>query len=894
MRAGEPIPRRPRARGMLVAQIPQRVSDLRRRGERMSRDGWDVNALLLLAEDAEALADTSDRLGDAQTSGVLVRFAECLWSYLDQPSIPAGEQAAPIVDLLASLVSSPVQDAPAFNELGDEATLFGYAANEDNGFPLLVRPPARYWRRFTTDVSAAAIAAAESLPALTALAEEPPAITLEPIPAPSAPMVDEPAPAIVTTRISAPAMEVANEEAEPGRKRAYHLSDGSALAGELDLHLRAQGYELQRPASIDDLKELLTRTPPSLVVLSVTDNGTIEEIGALVQAARARAGRRVSLVALSAHTDLATRLRAMRAGCDAFIAQPATADSIVARIRELADAETAEPYRIMIVEDDRSQALFAESILRKTGMQTLAVLEAAAVLEKLEAFQPDLILMDLNMPECDGMELTALIRERDGFISTPIVFLSGESDTERHFEALSAGGDDFLSKPIAPKHLIAAVSSRVRRARQIEKRRLPSLREPVKGVHDVVQLTRRLTEMLAMEDAATRTGGLLFIEVEDAQRLHGRLSAKAFESLLGKLTHTLAAHIGSGDMLARCGEAGFLLVNPDRDAASLEKQAVHLRERIAQEAFPAEGAMLNLAIVIGICPFVAAAGDAKAMSDAAEHAMLEARSPVHGGVFVHQAHREDGASALLVEAMRNALETSGFRVVFQPIVSLHGEADEQFQALLRLPMEDGRMYAASELVPAAEQAGLIADVDRWMLGSCIASIGENLRNGRGLRLFISQSLSSARDPERADWLRRMLEQHRVPASHVSLELRMDDATAGLSDVVAFALAMKQLGTSLTISGFEAGARGNELLRHLPVDFVKLSARYANAQDDVIRSELRDLVKLAHDSGRRVIAPRVEEARIAASLWASGVDLIQGNFVQQAARDMSYDFHASAI
>ncbi|MEO8012383.1 MAG: EAL domain-containing protein, partial [Dokdonella sp.] len=188
---------------------------------------------------------------------------------------------------------------------------------------------------------------------------------------------------------------------------------------------------------------------------------------------------------------------------------------------------------------------------------------------------------------------------------------------------------------------------------------------------------------------------------------------------------------------------------------------------------------------------------------------------------------------------------------------------------------------------------LIADVDRWMLSSCIQTIGENLRNGRNLRLFISQSLSSARDSDRGDWLRRALEQHRVPASQISLELRMDDAMAGLSDVVAFALAMKQLGTTLTISGFEAGARGNELLRHLPVDFVKLSSRYAQANDDAIRTELRELVRLAHDSGRRVIAPRVEEARIAASLWSSGVDLIQGNFVQHAARDMSYDFHASS-
>lgn len=894
MSAADITPRRSRARALLVAQVPHRVSDLRKRGESMSRDGWDINAMQLLAEDAEALADSSDRLGDEKTAEALVSFAEMLWSFLDAPALPSGDASASIAASLHELVAAPSSNAPALSELGDEATLFGYAAKEDNGYPLLQRPPAHYWRRFTTDASVNAVEPEDALPAVTALddADEQQALPVE-LPF-EAPLLRVPPPEVAASVTDdAPVLRTAQDH-DPARKRAYHLADGSTLAGEIDLHLRAEGYELHRPDSIEALKESLSRTAPNLVVMSDQHHSGIEEIGALVQAARARAGRRVTLVALSLQTDLATRLRAMRAGCDAFIALPTSADDVLARIRELADAETAEPYRIMIVEDDRSQAMFAESILRKTGMQTLAVADASLVLEKLEAFRPDLILMDLNMPECDGMELTALIRDREAFISTPIVFLSGESDTERHFEALSAGGDDFLSKPIAPKHLIAAVSSRVRRARLLEKRRTPAMREPVKGLHDVVQLTRRLTEMLSMEDASTRNGGLMFIEVEDAQRLRGRLSARACDVVMAALTDALAAHIGGADMLARCGETGFLLLNPDRNQEALEKQAINLRERISHETFSAEGTAVHLAVVIGICPFTATAGDAKAMSDAAEGVMLEARMPDRGGVSTYAGQASESIESTIVPAIREALENSGFRVVFQPIVSLHGEEDEQFQALLRLPMDDGRMYAASELVPAADAAGLIADVDRWMLASCINTIGENLRNGRGLRLFISQSLSSARDPERAEWLRRTLEQHRVPASHVSLELRMDDATAGLSDVVAFALAMKQLGTTLTISGFEAGARGNELLRHLPVDYVKLSTRYAQANDDAIRTELRELVRLAHDSGRRVIAPRVEEARIAASLWSSGVDLIQGNFVQHAARDMSYDFHASAL
>jgi EAL domain-containing protein (putative c-di-GMP-specific phosphodiesterase class I)/PleD family two-component response regulator len=892
MQVMEPISGHSRARATFVAQIAQRAGELFCRGERLCRGAWDINAALLLAEDAEALASTSHRLGDSATAGDLEEFAERLWTLLDPPVVPDADASASISAILETLIAESKHAAAQAGESARPATLPGCAASESNGFPLLVQPPAQYWRRFAPDAPA-------SSPSPT-FAEKPPTAKIATAPTVVETRIPIEAPAVPAPVAAAPrpvheTIEVDTiDDADPARQTVCHLGDGSTLSREIDLQLRAQGYALQHPANVDQLKEALSRTPPSLVILGSAFHSAIEEIGALVQAARARTGRRLNLVALSTQTDLNARLRAMRAGCDAFIAEPATADDILARVRELDGIDPADPYRILIVEDDRSQALFAETILRKSGMRPLAIGEASLVLEKLDAFQPDLILMDLNMPECDGMELTALIREREAFISTPIVFLSGENDTEKHFEALSAGGDDFLSKPIAPRHLIAAVTSRVRRARQLERRRhVPVVREPIKGLHDVVQLSRRLTEMLSMEDAAIRHGGLLFIEVEDAPRLHGRLGTRAIETLFGKLTATLAGHIGANDMLARCGEGGFLLLNPDRSSASLEKQAINLRERIAHESFGEQGASMHVGVVIGICPFVAKVGDAKAMIDAAERAMLEARSPDRGGVFVLHAEQPDQVDEVVIEAIRRALDNSGFRTIFQPIVSLHGEEEEQFQALLRLPAEDGRVYAASELVPAAEHAGLIADVDRWMLENCLATIAENLRDGRSLRLFVSQSLDSMRDPERVEWMRKALESHRVPASQVSLELRMSDAIEALSDIVAFTLAMKQLGTGLTLSGFEAGARGTEMLRHLPVDFVKLSARYTVAHDDSVRAELRELVKLAHASGRRVIAPRVEEARVAASLWSCGIDLIQGNFVQQAARDMSYDFRASS-
>src|SRR4029079_13853159 len=131
------------------------------------------------------------------------------------------------------------------------------------------------------------------------------------------------------------------------------------------------------------------------------------------------------------------------------------------------------------------------------------------------------------MPNCSGMELTAIIREREAFISTPIVFLSGEHDADKHFEALNAGGDDFLSQPIRPKHLTVAVTNRVRRARQMSSRQQAApIVPPAPAADGTVAreaLLQRLAECLAMEDARTRAGGLVAFELEDAPILRVRL-----------------------------------------------------------------------------------------------------------------------------------------------------------------------------------------------------------------------------------------------------------------------------------------------------------------------------------------------------------------------------------
>ena len=863
-------------KGLFLAQLPQRLARLASRGERLHREGWDINTLYLLADDAAALAGACRHLDAADLADSLDALSATVRPLFDPPRLPDSALGTRIGALLGEIRGKRLPAAVQVS--ASQASVVVPGPTQDQGFPLLVTPPAEYWLRF-----AGATARAP--------APEPAPVVTE-TPKPTEPAAS---PAAARETVALPASREAPAPAAM-HKTAYHLGRGAPPAAEVDRYLAAQGYELTSFDSVDELKELLVALPPHLVAVDAAFEDALDEIGALVKRARAEVSERIWLVALSNDSELPRRLRAVRAGCDAFIALPANPADVIARIGELIETERTNPYRIMIVEDDRSQTLFAESILRKAGMETLAITEGLSALDELDRFRPELILMDLYMPDVDGMELTALIREREAFISTPIVFLSGEHDADKHFEALNAGGDDFLSKPIRPKHLISAVTNRVRRARQMSSRQSLATAPAAPSADGTVPreaVLQRLAECLAMEDARSRAGGLIVFELEEAAALRTRLGEVRCERLFAEIGSFLASHAGQRDLVAREGAAGFLLLNSDREAMQLESYAANIRDRLGRESFAAAEGAARMLLDAGVCPFKGSGGDAIAMLNAARAAVSAARAEGRHGVFVvHDSGRTNDAE--LARMIRFALDGTGLQILFQPIVSLHGEEHEQFQALLRLQGDDGHQYVAAELVPVAERANLIAEIDRWVFTQCVAMIVERTRSGRAPRLFLSQSLDSVRDSGRIEWMREILEQQHVRGESVSLEVSLKNAASALEAVAEYSRAIKPLGLTLTLSGYEAGATGERVLEVAAVDLLKLSPRYVRIDDDAVRKELRELVALAHERGMQVIAPRVEDARGAAALWSAGVDFIQGNFVQRAGHDLAFDFHASVM
>ena len=830
-----------------LRHLPKRIEAVERRIQRYRQDGWDTSGLSLLNDDVQRLAGASGRYDLVEPSQHLLALENMLGEFLARKTLPEPAQADRLLGLL-STITATLATHPETHEHGGNSE----------------KAPEKYWQRWVSDA--------------------PPPGAVAEIPTAQAALASVPA--------------AKNSMATSATRRIYHLSDKDALAFELDQRFEAEGYELEPVESAEQLIDLLMSLPPQLIVVGATHGDALETIGSARRDVNKRAGSRIRLLVLAAHDDLPTRLLARRAGADAVVFPPLRANEVLKQVQSLLAPVVEDKIRVLIVEDDRAQALFAQSVLANAGMLAEVQQDPMRVLDSLESFGPDLVLMDLHMPQANGVELTALIREHPEFLQTPIVFLSGESDPDARYDAIDAGGDDFLNKPISPKYLIAAVQNRVRRMRSMRQRG-PALdaRDEATGLYRRGHVLDLVNDALgAIADNHATTGGVLFFDIDGIAALRERLGLAALEQLLADAGRFLASRLSEHEPAARISDSGFLILVVNRDDRAQETLAHELRSAMMQNAFDAGGKSMRLRTSVGICGLRHGFGDASSLLNTAERMCREARASGRGVKrYEPPKAAEMEQESALIEMLREAAMHSGFDLIYQPIVAVQGSPDAQYQTLLRLRDATGRVHPASELVPLAERAKLIIEIDRWVLTRALSVLQQHRENGHQLRLFVPQSTTTLAVPDQVAWLKAELAAHQVTPGSLVLETRLEDALLYPQVLQTFARALLDDGVQLCLGQYENTPEANSVLEQLPLGFIKLAHKYVSSPDtQALRDDLRSMIDRAHLLGMQVIGHRVEDAKAAATLWMSGIDYIQGNLVHGAAGAMDFDFNTAVL
>jgi diguanylate cyclase (GGDEF)-like protein len=299
------------------------------------------------------------------------------------------------------------------------------------------------------------------------------------------------------------------------------------------------------------------------------------EWGNRIQALRQRFAMG-QLISLGVRSDFEQLQQALRGGCDSCLLDGTPAHAIVEHIMELNERHDQESYRVLIVEDSKTASHLIRRTLEENQIVSEIVNDPRQALTALRQFNPDLILMDMYMPNCTGVEAARIIRQHSEFLSTPIVYLSGETNVALQVDAMRLGGDHFLTKPFNPVFLNAIVKSKIERYRAL---RRTMYNDSLTGLLNHSSGKHMLDMLLS---SVAHEGGFMSVVMMDID--HFKLVNDTYghpvgDQVIRSLAWLLKQRLRKQDILCRYGGEEFLIGLPHTDA----EQAFAIIDRIRQD-----------------------------------------------------------------------------------------------------------------------------------------------------------------------------------------------------------------------------------------------------------------------------------------------------------------------
>lgn len=287
----------------------------------------------------------------------------------------------------------------------------------------------------------------------------------------------------------------------------------------------------------------------------------------------------VPCVMISARWDWESRLAAVQAGAMAYFAKPLDVAALDEQLERITQSGDAAPYRVLVMDDDQMLAEHYAHSLNLAGMEAVVVQEASQLLDMLAEYQTELVLMDIHMPRCSGIEVARVIRQDPQYFSLPIVFLTTESGFDRQQQAMQAGADDFLRKPISDAELIFAVSVRAERFRTLTKL---VRQDSMTGLYNHLSFKLRLEAEIDRSHRTNKPLSMAMLDIDHFKDINDTYGHPQGDRVIRTLAHLLRKRLRKTDIIGRYGGEEFAVVMPDTPAELAHSIVDELRTQFAQ------------------------------------------------------------------------------------------------------------------------------------------------------------------------------------------------------------------------------------------------------------------------------------------------------------------------
>ncbi|RMR61699.1 Response regulator /diguanylate cye [Pseudomonas cichorii] len=424
----------------------------------------------------------------------------------------------------------------------------------------------------------------------------------------------------------------------PLRKPVYVVLQDRERAERLAKQLEFFGLSALSLDNVAQFQSAMLERHPSVIIMDVDFSGPGE---GLKLASQVQEGleQKLPLLFFSHHeTDTPTRLAAVRAGGEEFLTGTLEASSLLEKIEVLTCVAQYEPYKVLVIDDSRAQATHTERVLNAAGIVTRTLLDPIQAMSELAEFQPDLIILDMYMPGCTGTELAKVIRHNDRYVSVPIIYLSAEDDQDKQLDAMSEGGDDFLTKPIKARHLITTVRNRAARARSLKAR---MVRDSLTGLYNHTHILQLLEDCSFRARRENKPLCFAMLDIDHFKKVNDSHGHPMGDRVIKSLALFLKQRLRKTDFIGRYGGEEFAIVMPDTDIQSAHQVLEEIRYRFAEIHYPAQPTDLFCTFSAGVVA-LGVYDDSLTLASQADNALYRAkhagRNQIHSAVVEEPYH----------------------------------------------------------------------------------------------------------------------------------------------------------------------------------------------------------------------------------------------------------------
>ncbi|MEH1947105.1 MAG: EAL domain-containing protein [Nostoc sp.] len=577
---------------------------------------------------------------------------------------------------------------------------------------------------------------------------------------------------------------------------------------------------------------------------------------------------------------------------------------------------------ILIVDDMADNLRVLSSILTREGYNVRKALNWQMALTATQTLLPDLILLDIMMPEVDGYEICQTFKAWELTADIPVIFISALDDVFDKVKAFKVGGVDYITKPFEFQEVLVRVQNQLalrsarleilklnvelehrvkQRTGELEKT-LQKLQQEIDSrqklqsqlldiaLHDsLTGLSNRVLFIRRLENALNRAKressyqfAVLFLDCDRFKVVNDSLGHPVGDELLIAIAQRLQACIIPVDTLARLGgdEFGILLEN-----ITDINIAIQVAERILQQlslAFKLSRYEVFMNASIGISWGNKDYDRPEYLLRDADTAMYRAKAQGRANyhVFNPAMHQEAIQLLELENDLRRAVERREFLVYYQPIISLVTGRISGFEALVRWQHPIRGLVSPIEFIPVAEETGLINAINTWVLQSAChqLSIWQHYPvTPEPLTMSVNLSARLFLQPNLVEQIDRIIYENKINPAYLELEITESVIMENTDAIKIILEKLKQRKIKLIMDDFGTGYSSLSYLHSFPLNALKIDKSFVKRMQDNKENMglVPAMIGIANSMGMSAIAEGVETQEQLAQLRSLNCNFAQG-------------------